>query len=925
MAVIILIPALVVFLCLWNELSKKDKEIGKLRKTIEELNQRLKNFENGAYIMPEEKEDVKSINDSVTYMQPKMICSCCGKEVDKRDVSFCKECEELLEREKKANAERIKQLVEENAKAEKAKKEKEDEELKTSMLLVAGSASIILAAIVFLVNGWHYIPDLLKTFTLALGIALFLGGSSIAEKKLKIPKTGRTFFYIAMAYIPIFLLSLSVLGLVGEYFSISGEGKYVYLGFAGVLTALVYFWAYKRKDVKELLYGSLIAQAGSIILFTLVFAEDIKLVLTSLLLYNLILLIILGLKQKSLEIAKEVYYVIPMGALFIGVLLFNFSNSLLLTGIFALLTFNFAGLFLLDRKNKVIPFFINVSLILTGLHIILFNIGLSDIIKQGTAIIYVLLIYLLLMFILRKSKIFVNSIYIVPVVTILYLGLASGELFFGGLVPLFVYSLVVFGMSMLSYIFVSKTVREVLDFIIPGSLIATGLLAFSHYNAVYHFYIIFAIIFFILGEINPMDKKKTIKQVWLVGSHVFLALTYLGVYILDVDKFSSGMLYFTILTVIYAYSLLKEKNNIFKYLAYTSFIIMLQSIGTAFDVEDIVRVVLLLAPSVGIILLENRFKPLQDEISQVFNDVIKVIIFLSLYNVNVEIGIMLAVAYGVFLIIMNRPYLNTPRQYDDVIPLIGIVAVILRCSTLPDEAIIGILGTAAVALSTYSIVQKRISIYTVASGAYLYLMSVYLHSVILSQLLIAIWAFVLWFFMEGEKCKDIFKVILVCACTALYNSIIKELELDEYTVFKFAGFIIADIFLFRTIIKKYVKDSETIEAITLILLYLYPISSYSDEFDGMLFTVLIVVMMVVSFFKKYGSVFLVSTGALLANIFLLTREFWLSLPWWIYLLILGGFLVAFAGTNEARQNKGINISGKIKEFKEMLDGNMPKR
>ena len=102
-----------------------------------------------------------------------------------------------------------------------------------------------------------------------------------------------------------------------------------------------------------------------------------------------------------------------------------------------------------------------------------------------------------------------------------------------------------------------------------------------------------------------------------------------------------------------------------------------------------------------------------------------------------------------------------------------------------------------------------------------------------------------------------------------------------------------------------------------------PITSYTDEIDGMLFSVIIVTIKIISYFERFGMAFMVSMGALLFNAFLLTREFWLSLPWWFYLLVLGAFLVAFAGTNEARQTKGISITEKLKEFKGKIDGNGP--
>ena len=70
--------------------------------------------------------------------------------------------------------------------------------------------------------------------------------------------------------------------------------------------------------------------------------------------------------------------------------------------------------------------------------------------------------------------------------------------------------------------------------------------------------------------------------------------------------------------------------------------------------------------------------------------------------------------------------------------------------------------------------------------------------------------------------------------------------------------------------------------------------------------------------KKDGKIFLTSILAIIINAFALTREFWLSLPWWFYLLILGIGLLAFAITNESRANKKVskeeNIVNKIKDY-----------
>ena len=60
--------------------------------------------------------------------------------------------------------------------------------------------------------------------------------------------------------------------------------------------------------------------------------------------------------------------------------------------------------------------------------------------------------------------------------------------------------------------------------------------------------------------------------------------------------------------------------------------------------------------------------------------------------------------------------------------------------------------------------------------------------------------------------------------------------------------------------------------------------------------------------------------AILVNGFALTRQFWFSIPWWIYLLIVGGSLVGFAIKNEANENKQkITVGSVLKKIKDTAE------
>ena len=88
--------------------------------------------------------------------------------------------------------------------------------------------------------------------------------------------------------------------------------------------------------------------------------------------------------------------------------------------------------------------------------------------------------------------------------------------------------------------------------------------------------------------------------------------------------------------------------------------------------------------------------------------------------------------------------------------------------------------------------------------------------------------------------------------------------------------------------------------------------------DGLLYVVLLVALVIISYVNKYGPTFITSLVFIVLNVFLLTREFWFNIPWWLYILALGGILVGFAINNEARDKQN-NTKEKVKELKDYLD------
>lgn len=166
------------------------------------------------------------------------------------------------------------------------------DELKNNAILITGSVFIVLAAIIFLTSTWNIIPNIIKTIILVALVAVFLGASKIAKDIFNLKQTSRAFYYIAMAYIPICLVSISVFRLFGNYLSIFGSGRYIYLFISSLVISFIYYTEfYKNKD-KAMYISSLIMQFLSVIFIMLINNASILSIYIAVLVYNMLLLLI---------------------------------------------------------------------------------------------------------------------------------------------------------------------------------------------------------------------------------------------------------------------------------------------------------------------------------------------------------------------------------------------------------------------------------------------------------------------------------------------------------------------------------------------------------------------------------------------------------------------------------------------------------
>ena len=128
-------------------------------------------------------------------------------------------------------------------------------------------------------------------------LAVFLAISYIADKYFNLKQTSKTFFYIALAYIPITLLSISMFSLFGNFLSLYGDGKYIYLTFSSVLVSYIYHITSIKYKNKPIFIFNMMFQLLSIIFFISIFTNNTSIIFCGLFIYSIIISL-LYLKDK---------------------------------------------------------------------------------------------------------------------------------------------------------------------------------------------------------------------------------------------------------------------------------------------------------------------------------------------------------------------------------------------------------------------------------------------------------------------------------------------------------------------------------------------------------------------------------------------------------------------------------------------------
>ena len=895
----VIIAIIAIFVCLHysNEATKAIIEKRKLEREVVKLKAEIEKLKKAQVLISEERQEEKAhISETeenfVEHKQSEEELARIEKE--RRKIAE----EKAKEEEEKRRVEAERRRIEE---AERRRKEEANElEKRNTTILATGAVLIILAAIVFLSSTWSILSDIVKTLGLILFLGIFAGASKISKEKYHLEKASKTFFYLAMAYIPICFISLSVFELLGEYLSIHGDGIYIYFFASSAITAAVYYYFYyTRKDI-ALFYGSILAQAASMVLFVLIFSTNIRLIVAILLAYNIVLAILCS--PKTYKMLEWIVYIASYIALFVSVLLL-IENSWINVLVLVLLALNFLLLYLKFDEKGLAPYLFNIILYIIGFYVAFKLLdGLSNTMQLLTALVYCTFISVFESVVINDNHRYIelkSSITIVNLIAFAVLYVAAVLLKSEFIKP---YMIALVGEVYLIRAlteYKGTSTADLISYAIPIVFLFI-MIEIGSYIPLISFTLI-TLLLCMIGELFRNTKYNDLNVSFSVIGGVVWAISFVS---LLVTPENHQLIDKVILLLIAIYYLCRTRKSLYKYLSYMAFGLLIFK-----DIElDYIENWMYVAPTLFVVIiamLEIAKPNLEDAYSSVFISVISLISYIGLGKIGSDISIIIAFAFSV--IIYFYFVVTKCENAFKLVPMLGLMAMI---RILSEDLNMIVLWEAiyTILLVLVTVSTGKLSYEAICSGIMLVLfLGPDTNSKVIASAIYVIWSVIhLITATNDEKMKDVFTGLTIVSMTYFYYAILSEIGItDEYMSPLFIGIAVAIIVFMERIVKKY-TDVGTYQIIEYIIYGVICISAfvnYQSEIDGMIFVLFLIIFAGLSYGESKNGKFKVSIVAILINAFALTRDFWFSLPWWIYLLFAGAGMIGFAMINESNSNK----------------------
>lgn len=784
-----------------------------------------------------------------------------------------------------------------------------EEEVKNNVILITGSILIILAAVIYLTSSWMVTSNILKCIIIFILFFVFVLSSYLAKEKLKLNQTARAFKYIALAYLPLSLISLSLFSLLGEKFSINGMYQNFYYAITFILCSIIYYLESKKDKDMFLSIAAIISSILGIIFFVKVFSNSLVILLIFLFIYSYFLAM---LYERHYYIYDEKFTKVTLNILF-----YSLISITGLVNIYALFetrevtTFALQNIALLLlsmgfsvylEKDKISNYLIPIAILLIFNSIRLIT-DFDDIAKQLIMLMSVIVLYIISC--LKDKKI--NTItFVLSTIVLANLFSESFIAFIDTYIPLYLLSFIYLLLLGITY-YLNDNYRKVLNWVIPIFIELTTILLVIDKS----FSINILLAVSVLLTTLPLLKEFKDKHMELVLIPSVLNIIYILIAYQDRSLISFALIVLSIVTL-YLLSLRNDKN--YKYILYIFINLGMIYLGKIIC-DGLVSYTMALSIIIIISLevIEERFKD-KGNFTYIIIDFIITALALTITDKRtafiMTVVISLVLASYLFDNKMNKGYYNLSILapflyigYSDVMVFNNINCMI----------IIAIIISLVIPL----LVMIDKDYMKLAWAPYVYLLGMINtepYITIYVPLVIGIGISVIYYFNSDKKL--LFKCLILLLSLIMYYHILNDIYIT-LVVFTLGVLLIYSLIITRDILKPRTKDYKVFEYILFICINFLAITSFANEADGMLYVILLVILTMISYLRKYGPAFIVSIVFILINMFLLTRRFWLSLPWWIYILGVGLILIVFAIVNEIHEKN--NFKENLISLKNNLD------
>ncbi|HHX57981.1 MAG TPA: DUF2157 domain-containing protein [Clostridiales bacterium] len=119
-----------------------------------------------------------------------------------------------------------------------------------NVILIVGVIFIILSGVIFSTTTWQIMPDFFKTIIIFSVTTLFFCISVFTEKKLKLERTSTAFYFLDSIFLPICMIMIGFFKLFGNWFTLSGDGKFLLFFISSVLLGIASFIGTKKYSSK---------------------------------------------------------------------------------------------------------------------------------------------------------------------------------------------------------------------------------------------------------------------------------------------------------------------------------------------------------------------------------------------------------------------------------------------------------------------------------------------------------------------------------------------------------------------------------------------------------------------------------------------------------------------------------------------------